>query len=90
MDLLSSARVILALGKFGWDGALMALATLGYPVKPRPKFTHGAETEVGPYVLLGSFHPSQQNTFTGRLTEPMFDAVFRRSKALLGDMSSKS
>jgi uracil-DNA glycosylase family 4 len=84
LNLLSSARILLALGKFGWDGALMALARLGFAVKPKPKFSHGAEVEVGPYVLLGSFHPSQQNTFTGKLTQPMFDGVFERAKMILG------
>jgi uracil-DNA glycosylase family 4 len=81
--LLPDVRVILALGAFAWDGVLRALAGLGHPIpRPRPKFGHGAEAQVDPYVLLGSFHPSQQNVFTRRLTSAMFDAVLRRAKEL--------
>jgi len=79
---LEDARVLLALGAFAWDGALRAAAALGHSVRPRPRFGHAAEAEVGPYLLLGSFHPSQQNTFTGRLTEPMLDAVMQRATEL--------
>jgi uracil-DNA glycosylase len=53
-------------------------------IRPRPVFGHGSETEVGESKwLLGSYHPSQQNTFTGKLTEPMLDAVFVRARALV-------
>jgi uracil-DNA glycosylase family 4 len=79
LALLSDVRVIVALGQFGWDAGLRALAGLGFGARPRPRFGHGAETALGPYVLLGSYHPSQQNTFTGRLTPPMFDDVLRRA-----------
>jgi len=79
---LSELRVVVSLGSFAWDGALRALAGLGHTVRPKPRFGHGAECSVGPYVLLGCFHPSQQNTFTGTLTEAMIDAVFRRARAL--------
>ena len=75
-------RVIVALGAFGWDAALRALADLGHPIAPRPRFGHGAEATIGPYRLLGTYHPSQQNTFTGRLTPEMFDAVVRRAVAV--------
>lgn len=81
---LPELRAIVALGAFAWDGALRALAALGHVARPRPRFAHLAETVVGPYVLLGSFHPSQQNTFTGRLTPTMLDAVFDRTRTLTG------
>jgi uracil-DNA glycosylase family 4 len=80
-----SLRVVVALGSFGWDAALGALRRLGDPVpSPRPRFGHGAETTVGDLVLLGTYHPSQQNTFTGRLTEAMLDAVLARAVELAG------
>lgn len=82
LALLTRVRVILALGAFGWDAGLRAMAELGHVTRPRPTFGHGAEAVVGPYVLLGSYHPSQQNTFTGRLTAPMFDAVVARAREL--------
>ena len=83
LRLLGRARLLVCLGGFGWDGALRALAALGHVAPSRPKFAHAAEATVGPYRLLGSYHPSQQNTFTGRLTEPMLDAVFGRARALV-------
>jgi uracil-DNA glycosylase len=79
LRLLPQVRVILALGAFGWDAALRALADLGHEARPKPPFGHGAEARIGPVTLLGSYHPSQQNTFTGRLTPTMFDAVIRRA-----------
>ena len=82
MALLPNLRVIVALGQFGWDAALRALADLGHPVRPKPRFGHGAEVAIGPYVLLGTYHPSQQNTFTGKLTPPMFEAVLSRAREL--------
>ena len=85
LGLLESVRVIVTLGSFGWDAALRTLAALGEPrVRPRPKFGHGVAVEVGRFALLGCYHPSQQNTFTGKLTEPMIDAVFERAKKLGG------
>jgi uracil-DNA glycosylase len=83
LALLQSITVIVTLGSFAWDAALRVLVALGEPrVRPRPKFGHGASVEIGRFTLLGCFHPSQQNTFTGKLTEPMIDAVFERAKAL--------
>jgi uracil-DNA glycosylase family 4 len=80
LRLLERARVIVALGSFAWDGALRALAGLGFDrPRPRPRFGHGAEAEIGPFALLGCFHPSQQNTFTGKLTEEMMDEAFARA-----------
>jgi uracil-DNA glycosylase family 4 len=83
LGLLSRARVIVALGSYGWDGVLLALLARGVEVpRPKPRFGHGAEARVGEMVLLGCFHPSQQNTFTGRLTEEMMDSVFARARDL--------
>jgi uracil-DNA glycosylase len=79
---LENLRVIVCLGAFAWDGALRALAARDKVRRPRPAFAHGAEVDVGPYVLLGCFHPSQQNTFTGRLTPQMLDTILRRARAL--------
>jgi uracil-DNA glycosylase len=85
LRLLERAQVLLALGSFAWDGALRALDTLDVPVpRPRPRFGHGAEQRLGRHVLLGCFHPSQQNTFTGRLTEQMMDEVLERARSLGG------
>ena len=76
--LLRNARVIVGLGSFAWDAACRLLDA----PRPRPKFAHGAEVQIGAHTLLGSYHVSQQNTFTGRLTEPMLDAVFDRAREL--------
>lgn len=79
LELLPEARVLLCLGAFAWDVALRLFA-----VRPKPKFAHGAEHRVGDIVLLGSYHVSQQNTFTGVLTPAMLDEVLRQSKELAG------
>ena len=84
LQLLAHVQAIIALGAFAWDGVLRAARELGHPVKPRPGFGHGARASIGPYALFGSYHVSQQNTFTGRLTEPMLDAVFGAAKAAVG------
>jgi uracil-DNA glycosylase len=82
---LADLRVIVPLGSFAWDGAIRAVVALGHDApRPKPRFGHGAEAVVGPYRFVGSFHPSQQNTFTGRLTPAMLDAVFARARRLPG------
>jgi uracil-DNA glycosylase len=83
LRLLRRVRVLVPLGAYAWAGSLLALAGLGAELpRPRPRFGHGAEAEVGAYRMVGCFHPSQQNTFTGKLTEPMMDAVFARAGEL--------
>jgi uracil-DNA glycosylase len=82
LALLVRVRVIVALGSYSWDAGLRVLAGHGQAVRPRPRFGHGAEATVGPYRLLGTYHPSQQNTFTGVLTPPMLETVLRRAAAL--------
>jgi uracil-DNA glycosylase family 4 len=85
ITLLRRLKVLVALGSFAWDGTLRALDRLGHPApRPRPRFGHGAEARIGPYVLIGVFHPSQQNTFTGKLTSEMLEAVLRRALDLAG------
>jgi uracil-DNA glycosylase family 4 len=85
LSLLSRARVIVCLGAFAWDAALRALRELGVAVpRPRPRFGHGVSVEAGRWTLLGCYHPSQQNTFTGKLTEVMLDEVFARARELAG------
>ncbi len=82
LALLGRVRVIVCLGAFAWDTALRLRARAGATVtRPRPRFGHGAELEGAP-SLLGCFHPSQQNTFTGKLTPQMLDAVLLRAKEI--------
>ncbi|CAN5499252.1 hypothetical protein BH10PLA1_BH10PLA1_18800 [soil metagenome] len=81
-DLLANKRVILALGSIAWDAAvLLAGRKDGTITSPRPKFGHGAAIHLGSIWLIGSYHVSQQNTFTGKLTPAMFDAVLATAKA---------
>ena len=83
LRLLRRARVLLALGSFAWDGILLALARLDVPTpRPKPRFRHGAEAQLPRYTLLGCFHPSQQNVFSGKLTAAMIDAVLARAREL--------
>jgi uracil-DNA glycosylase len=90
LRLLRRGGVIVALGSFAWAGSMLALGSLGAELpRPRPRFAHGAEARIEirgrggrEWALLGCFHPSQQNTFTGKLTEPMMDEVFARAREL--------
>jgi uracil-DNA glycosylase family 4 len=84
--LLADVQVVLCLGAFAWDAALRLRRAVGGPdapaPRPRPRFGHGAEAPGEPFALLGSYHPSQQNTFTGRLTPEMLDEVLARAGTL--------
>jgi uracil-DNA glycosylase family 4 len=86
LKLLEDVQVILCLGAFAWDAALHLTTALAdpptSPPRPRPKFGHGSEFRGKRYTLVGCYHPSQQNTFTGKLTESMIDAVLLRARAL--------
>jgi uracil-DNA glycosylase family 4 len=87
LEVLDEVGVVVALGRIAFDGFLAAWRELGREMaKPRPKFSHGSEHRLAPGVtLLGSYHPSQQNTFTRKLTRSMFHFVFRRARRLLKD-----
>jgi uracil-DNA glycosylase family 4 len=82
LGLLKNVRVIIGLGGFAWDGVLRTLHSLGWSWSRKPRFGHGALAVVGPYTLLGCYHPSQQNTFTGRLTSGMIDAILTQARRL--------
>jgi uracil-DNA glycosylase family 4 len=85
LGLLPRVRVLVPLGAYGWEAALRAVAAVaggGAVPRPRPVFGHGAESRVGQYTLVGTYHPSQQNTFTGKLTRPMLEAVLARALAV--------
>jgi len=83
LELLKRLRVIIALGRFAFDAAIDSVG-LQEPASKRPEFKHAAELDLsGGVTLIASFHPSQQNTFTGKLTEPMFDSVFAQAKKIL-------
>ena len=83
-------RVVVALGSFAWNACLAMLQRSGETLpSPRPRFTHGAVAVLGAVTLLGCFHPSQQNTFTGRLTREMLDAVFTQAAALMSGVNGR-
>jgi len=78
---LGSVRVVVALGSYAWEATFGTLRRNGTAVtRPRPRFGHGEEVKIGDLVVLGCYHPSQQNTFTGKLTEGMLESVFARAK----------
>ncbi|MDH3227255.1 MAG: uracil-DNA glycosylase [Thermoleophilia bacterium] len=81
LALLQRVEVVMALGGIGWNAVLSHIED---PPRPRPKFGHGAEARLCEITLLGSYHPSQQNTFTGRLTPQMLDAVLDRARGIAG------
>ncbi len=81
LELLEGVYVLLALGKIAFDGLLVALEHRGVVMpRPRPRFAHGAEYDLGRYLVIATYHPSRQNTQTGRLTPAMFDAILSRAK----------
>jgi uracil-DNA glycosylase family 4 len=83
LELMPRVRVIVCLGGFAWDAALRLRTALGEPTpRPKPRFGHGAELAGERLALLGCFHPSQQNTFTGRLTVGMMESVFERARGM--------
>jgi uracil-DNA glycosylase len=83
LGLLTRARAIVCLGGFAWDAALRILSAGGIrPPSPRPRFGHGAQAQIGPFELFGCYHPSQQNTFTGRLVPGMMEDVLRRAASI--------
>ncbi len=87
---LPHLRVLVVLGQFAFGAALKALRAAGHPLpRPLPKFAHGAQVQIGSSLtLIASYHPSQQNTFTGRLTEAMLDQVFTAARAVLDGKES--
>ncbi len=89
LGILSEVRVLVALGAIAWESCFRVIASsTGEDTRPRPRFGHGAEARVGRYAVVGSYHPSQQNTFTGKLTQPMLRAVLARAQALADQAST--
>jgi uracil-DNA glycosylase family 4 len=84
-------RVVLCLGAIGWNATIAALRQMGEAIaSPTPRFSHAAEVRISGAVLLGCYHVSQQNTFTGRLTTPMIDEVLARAVDLSGERTVQS
>jgi len=84
LELLTELRVIVTLGSFAYEALWAALRAAGRALpSPRPKFGHGSEVVLNDLLVIGCFHPSQQNTFTGKLTPEMMDAVFQRASAVI-------
>ncbi|HEX5097729.1 MAG TPA: uracil-DNA glycosylase [Acidimicrobiia bacterium] len=89
IGLLTRLRVVVVLGSFGYEAAWTSLRDAGFAMPSRrPRFGHGIEVDCGRVTIIGSYHPSQQNTFTGKLTEAMLDAVFARAQSLTMATSS--
>jgi uracil-DNA glycosylase len=86
LQILNKVRVVVVLGRMAWHAYVLARMELEWPVpKPRPNFAHGVSHRLDDQTtVITSYHPSQQNTQTGRLTEEMFDEVFARARELLG------
>jgi uracil-DNA glycosylase len=85
-ELLKNVHVVIGLGAIGFNAALQLLATHHITLpRPRPKFGHNAVYKIGDYTLIATYHPSRQNTNTGKLTKPMFDAVFQNARDHLPD-----
>ena len=83
LAILADVRVLVALGAIAWESAFRTIAALtGDDARPRPRFGHGAVARAGGYVVVGSYHPSQQNTFTGRLTQPMLHDVLAQAQRI--------
>ena len=88
LELLTNMKVMIALGKIAWDAILREPRFAMPKGTPKPKFGHGLVVDLpSGHYLIGSYHPSQQNTFTGKLTEPMFDSVFAAANKILGRKS---
>jgi uracil-DNA glycosylase family 4 len=86
LALLERVQVVVALGAYAWESSFRAIASVtGDDARPRPRFGHGAEARAGGYRVVGSYHPSQQNTNTGRLTPPMLRDVLAHARTLTGD-----
>ena len=86
LDLVRSLRVIVTLGSFAYLQTLRILGDRGFSLpRPRPRFSHGVEVSCAGLTVLASYHPSQQNTFTGKLTEEMFDRIWLRAQQLKND-----
>lgn len=86
LALTRAGGAIVALGALAFSSVLAALAQTGAAIpKPKPRFAHGARVQIGPFWVFGSYHPSQQNTFTGRLTQAMLRSVLRRAKKVTSE-----
>jgi uracil-DNA glycosylase family 4 len=89
LRLLGRVKVVVGLGRIGWQAYLRARRALGAPApRPAPQFAHGATTRFDDGVtLIASYHPSQQNTFTGKLTRPMLRSIFTTARRVLESSS---